>query len=136
MASYELAFLQALSLTVLLEIIAAAALKHFAGRRLALEGTSYPRFIIMVALASALTLPYAWFILPAFVSRGLPYILTAEISVTVIEALWYWFCLRPANDPQTSKSTLQKNRAAAFTAAVILSAVSNAFSYLVGNVIF
>ncbi len=133
--AYELAFFQALSLTVVLEIIAAAALKHFAGRRLALTPTSYPRLIIMVALASALTLPYAWFILPAFLSRGLPYILTAEISVTVIEALWYFFCLRPANAPNTSKSSLQKQRASAFTTAVTLSAVSNAFSYLVGNVL-
>lgn len=133
--AYELGFLQALSFTVLLEIIAATALKHFAGRRLALSGTSYPRLIIMVALASALTLPYVWFILPAFVPRGLAYILTAEISVTVVEALWYFFCLRPANTPNTSKSTLQQQRAAAFTTAVILSAVSNAFSYVVGNVI-
>ncbi len=132
--SYELAFLQALSLTVILEIIAAAALKHFAGRRLALSGTGYARLLIMVALASALTLPYAWFILPAFVSKGLPYIITAEVSVTVIEALWYFFCLRPATTPNTGKSTLQKQRAASFTAAVALSAVSNAFSYVVGNV--
>jgi len=114
---YEIAFLQALILTVILEVIASAALKYFFGRRLSLT-ESYSRFIIIVALASIITLPYIWFILPAFVENGINYIVISELTVVIVEAVWYKFSL------QTSIKT-----------AIILSIIANSFSYLIGNVI-
>ena len=115
---YELAFLQALLITVLLECFIAALLKKFFGRRLLLKD-SYPRFLIIVALASVLTLPYAWFVLPAFIKTGITYILVAEISVTIIEALFYWFSLRTS-----------------LKSALILSVTANFFSWFIGNILF
>ncbi len=115
---YEIAFLQALALTVSLEVIAAAALKKFFGRRLALQ-EKYPRLLATVALASLLTLPYVWFIFPAFIQNGMPYIVVSELFAFVAEAAWYAFALR----------INIKN-------AVILSLAANALSYLIGNVIF
>jgi hypothetical protein len=115
--SYELAFLQALLITVLLECFMAALLKKFFGRRLLLKD-NYPRFLIIVALASVLTLPYAWFVLPAFIKSSLTYILVAEISVTLVEALFYRFTL---------KTPLKT--------ALILSIAANAFSWFIGNVV-
>ena len=115
---YELAFLQALLITVLLECFIAAILKKFFGRRLLLKD-SYPRFLIIVALASVLTLPYAWFVLPAFVKSSFLYILISEISVTIFEAIFYWFTLK------TSLKT-----------ALILSITANFFSWFIGNVLF
>lgn len=114
---YEIAFLQALLLTITLEVIAAAALKLFFGRRLKTK-EKYPRFIAIVAMASILTLPYAWFVLPAFVKSGATYIIVSEITVTIVEAVFYKLCLRTS-----------------IKIAVILSVVANAFSYLIGNVI-
>ncbi len=126
---YEIAFLKALSLTILFECIAAAALKILFGRRLALgsqkANITYPRLLITTALASALTLPYAWFLLPAFIPSGPPYIITSELSVTIIEALWYMFIFRPQI----------KDSASLIKAAIVLSITTNAFSYLIGNVL-
>ena len=116
--SYELAFLQALLITVLLECFIAALLKKFFGRRLLLKQT-YTRLLLTVALASIITLPYAWFVLPAFVKSGIAYILLAEISVTIIEALFYWFTLKTS-----------------IKAAIILSVTANFFSWYIGNVVF
>ncbi len=126
---YEIAFFKALSLTILIECIVSAALKILFGRRLALcdknADITFPRLFLATALASALTLPYAWFLLPAFIPSGSTYIITAEISVTIIEALWYVFIFRPQI----------KNTASLIRAAIILSVTANAFSYLIGNVV-
>lgn len=113
---YEIAFIQALALTVIIECLSAAALKKFFGRRLGIEKISYLSLMTFVALASALTLPYVWFLLPAFVKHGLPYILTAEISVTIIEAAFYRFTLKNS-----------------ILAALILSAILNFTSYMIGK---
>jgi len=111
---YEIAFLKALLLTVSLECFMAVLLKKFFGRRLKLSSFSYVRLIGFVAIASTLTLPYAWFILPAFFS-GLTYILIAEVSVTLIEAAFYGFTMRLP-----------------WWSAVIIAVAANAFSYLIG----
>lgn len=126
---YEIAFFKALSLTVILEVIAAAALKIFFGRRLALSNKNaqitFPRLLTATALASVLTLPYVWFLLPAFIPSGTPYIITSELSVTIIEAIWYMFIFIPHI----------QNRKDLIKVSIILSITTNAFSYLIGNVL-
>jgi len=114
---YELAFLKALLITILLECIAAACLKKFFGQRLFLK-QNYAYFLGIVAVASALTLPYVWFVLPAFINAGLTYIIVSEISVTIVEGLFYWFTLKTS-----------------FKTAIILSVTTNFFSWFIGNVI-
>ncbi|MBN1494603.1 hypothetical protein JW911_02580 [Candidatus Peregrinibacteria bacterium] len=116
---YELAFLKALALTIVLECLTAALLKKYFGGRLKINSVSYIQLLILVALASALTLPYAWFILPAFVKSGITYILAAEILVTLAEAAFYWFTLKLR-----------------ISSAIILSVAANAFSWFIGNVMF
>jgi len=115
---YELAFLKALLVTILLECVIAACLKKFFGRRLLLK-QKYPYFLAIVAIASALTLPYVWLVLPAFIKSGLTYIVVAETSVTIIEALFYKLALKTK-----------------LLSALILSITANAFSFFIGNVLF
>lgn len=45
-------------------------------------------------LASALTLPYLWFVLPAFVYNRNIYLIVGETSVILIEAIIYWRLLK------------------------------------------
>lgn len=116
--TYELAFIKALLITVLLECIMAALLKKFFGGRLKLSSVSYLRLCGFVAIASALTLPYAWFVLPAFIKSGIVYIIIAEVSVTVLEAAFYKFGIQLP-----------------LVSAVVLSVCANAFSYAVGVLI-
>lgn len=111
---YELAFLNALLTTVLLECFIVALLKKFFGGRLKLVSFSYVRLIGFVAIASILTLPYAWFVLPAFF-KGLTYIIIAEVSVTLIEAAFYGFAMRIP-----------------WWSAIVLAVAANTFSYAVG----
>lgn len=114
---YEFNFLTALALTIIIECLTAAALKKLLGRRLGIDKTSYVALTAFAALASALTLPYVWFVLPAFVEHGLTYTLVAEISVTIIEAAFYRFTL---------KTTV--------LAALILSVILNFASYIFGKI--
>lgn len=115
---YTLAFLKALSLTIIIECITAAALGKFLGRRLSLE-ENYFHLILIVAFASALTLPYAWFILPEFIKSRTVYMIVSEITVTIIEAIFYTFALRVN-----------------FKNALILSVACNFASFFIGNIIF
>ena len=88
-------------------------------RRLGLAQT-YPRLMAIVALATCLTLPYVWFVLPAFLPKGPVYAVTAELFAFIVEALWYRLAL-------SGKGTAINIKQAA-----ILSALANAFSFLLG----
>jgi hypothetical protein len=90
---YETLFIRALIITVLIECLTAAALKRAAAKRLGLSQT-YPKFLTMVALASCLTLPYVWFVLPAFLPHGIIYAVSAELFAFVVEAIWYSLALQ------------------------------------------
>ena len=82
------------------------------------DDVRYPRFLTIVALASILTLPYVWFVLPSFVPHGLPYILISEISVFIIESAWYKFALNIK-----------------LSSAIGLSLIANGVSYLIGTLL-
>jgi len=116
---YEALFVRALIITVLIECGTAAALKRAAARRLGLAQT-YPRLLAVVALATCLTLPYVWFVLPAFLPKGPVYAVTSELFAFIVEALWYRLAL-------SGKGTAINIKQAA-----ILSALANAFSFLLG----
>lgn len=83
---YEEKFLFSLLLTLIVEIpVAALIVKYFfKDKEIKISKIVFTGFI-----ASALTLPYFWLILPMYISnRGL-YILTGEASIIFIETIIY-----------------------------------------------
>jgi len=111
---YEIAFLFSLLFTVIIEtiilLILAICLKLKNGKI---------ELIFLGIIASSLTLPYLWFVLPFFLQSYLVYVIVGEISVTLIEALFYMFVLKTS-----------------FKDALILSVVCNAVSFCLGLIIF
>lgn len=112
MALYEIRFLQALALTLLIEV----PVLLFLFSRLARRPVPSVRALALAgACASALTLPYVWFVLPALVT-GFAYVVLAEVFAVALEAFLYamWFRLDPMR-------------------ALALSLACNAASYLLGG---
>jgi len=91
--TYVLLFFKALSLTVIIECGIAAALQKFGGPRFRFDA-KYSRLLVIVALASVLTLPYVWFVLPELIKPRLAYELISEVGVTLVEGVWYMLALR------------------------------------------
>lgn len=110
---YEIQFLIALGLTTVLEVFAVVLLRYFFFRKIGLGKT-----VFVTVIASILTLPYLWFIFPAFLS-DLSYEIFGELFVFVVELFLYFILLDLK-----------------FFQAVILSLVANVFSYLFGGMIF
>ncbi|MDX9971141.1 MAG: hypothetical protein RBS56_04540 [Candidatus Gracilibacteria bacterium] len=115
--NYEIAFIKALLITISIETISAGGLKLFLNRRFFFN-ISFQKLILTVPIATLLTLPYLWFIFPAFL-RGQPYIISSELFALIIEAIFYRFFLT-------------KNTSSAF----VLSFTTNAISFFIGNIIF
>ena len=90
---YISAFFKALGLTIAIECGIAAALQKFGGPRLRF-GPNTSRLLVIVALASMLTLPYVWFVLPELIKPRLAYELVSEAGVTLVEGFWYTLALR------------------------------------------
>lgn len=89
--AYEQQFLFALLLTLVIEIpVAIVFLKALFKRR----EISIGKIILIGLLASALTLPYLWFILPAYISNRALYIWLGEASVILVEAVIYYRFLK------------------------------------------
>lgn len=91
--TYISLFFQALGLTIIIECGIAAALQKFGGPRLRFS-PDYPNLLIIVALASILTLPYVWFILPELIKPRLSYELVSETGVMIAESVWYMLAFR------------------------------------------
>ncbi len=84
--SYEIHFLQALGLTILIETLVLCAVVRF-GFRIQSDELRTHRCIIAGTIASGATLPYLWFVAPVFLP---PFALRATIGeplVTIIETL-------------------------------------------------
>jgi hypothetical protein len=110
--AYEFLFLKALLITVSVETIVLFLLF-----RTIFKTTNAGNFILLFTgiLASMTTLPYAWFILPAFISSKIYYIAFAELSVTFVESFIIMGIIRIS-----------------YTKALIASVICNAASFLVG----
>lgn len=83
---YEQKFLIALLLTIIIEIIVALLLVKFFYKEKEIKTS---KVIFTGFIASALTLPYFWFILPIYISNRSLYIIIGEVSIVLIEALIY-----------------------------------------------
>ncbi|MFA4983658.1 MAG: hypothetical protein WC588_05605 [Candidatus Micrarchaeia archaeon] len=116
-ASYEVSFLFALCFTVAVET---AVLFLSARLLLKLKRNDAPDALLLFcgAALSFATLPYVWFVFPAFIG-GAQYVAAAELFAFTAEAIGYKFILR-----------VDWKRAAA------LSFICNAASFLLGLLVF
>ena len=93
---YEEAFIISLFLTILTETPVVLLMIRYLFKD---KATKTPKIIAVSCLASALTLPYLWFVLPQFVPDWNIYFTLGESLVIMIESLiyFYLFRLRPLN---------------------------------------
>jgi len=87
---YESRFLIALAGTSLIEVPLVFALVKYVFK---IKNIGYGKVILIAFLASVLTLPYLWFILPPYVDARY-YVLTGEFLVFLIESFLYWQALK------------------------------------------
>ncbi len=113
---YEIKFLYALLLTIILETCAL-----YLGLRYVFKvknaQTTIKVILFTGILCSAATLPYVWFLFPAFIKNFILFTGLAEIFAITIESLMIYFII---------KLSYKKSLA--------LSIICNAFSYLLGEV--
>jgi len=115
---YEINFLYSLLLTVVTESILLYLLL-FIPYFNKIREKGIPRVIFAGVLATILTLPYLWFVLPIILHNKTAYHLWGELSVVFVESLIYYFILNTD-----------------FKKLLILSLLCNAGSYLLGLLIF
>lgn len=85
--AYEAEFLSALAVTVLVEasvVVLSLRIKFFYNRR---KSVSWSQSIAAGILPSVATLPYLWFVLPAFVATYLRRTIIGEIGIMVVELM-------------------------------------------------
>lgn len=110
--TYELQFLEALTITIIIETVVLLILcKVF------FETPRVNNYSILLTgiLASFATLPYLWFVLPAFIKTTLWYHVIGELSVTLAESFIIMGMLRMN-----------------YRKSLIISVTCNAVSYLSG----
>lgn len=110
---YETKFLISLVLTIFIEVI---VLLLFIKGAYKLKEKGYREIIIAGILASMLTLPYIWFVLPVYIKY---HVLTGELSAIIAEAGIYWKLLRLK-----------------FSRALLVSAAANIISLVSGLILF
>lgn len=107
-------FLLALLLTITIEVVVVVVTIRYWYRAVR-PAISWQRCCVAAILASTLTLPYLWFVLPAWFSGFLPLVLAGEPMVVIVEGFFYWFALRLS-----------------FPRALLLSFLANAVSFACG----
>lgn len=83
---YEQQFLFSLLLTLIIEIPAACLVIKYLYKKTEIK---ISKIIFVGFAANALTLPYFWFITPAFIPDRNTYIVTGELLVIIVEAIIY-----------------------------------------------
>lgn len=111
--TYETYFLHALLITLLTELgVALLVLRYGYKKQISAN------HVLVIFIASLLTLPYFWFILPRYLS-GMPYIAIGELCIVIIEAVLYWRLMRVT-----------------LIQALVVSLVANSTSIIAGFLIF
>lgn len=111
--SYEQSFIASLAITLLVEIPVVFLLVKYVYKKVDKKGIIFAGIV-----ASALTLPYLWFILPFYLSDRMIYLICGELMVVFVEAFAYSRLL-----------TLN------FRQALLVSFVANLVSVVVGVII-
>jgi hypothetical protein len=90
---YETKFLISLALSVVTETIILVLLMHFVfGQKK--SAASLASMIFAGFAATCATLPYVWFVFPAFVSGFILYVILAELFAVAAESVFYHFILK------------------------------------------
>ena len=114
---YETRFILALIQTVVIETaVLIFLIRHI--YRLDKNKLSKSLLLTTGFFVSFATLPYLWFILPAYISNVFAYVLVGELSVILLEAIIYYLLLKLS-----------------FKKTIIISFVCNLFSFLLGLLI-
>lgn len=82
--TYEQSFITSLAITLLVEIPIVFLLVKYVYKKIDKKGIIFASIV-----ASALTLPYLWFILPFYLSDRMMYLIFGELIVLTVEALVY-----------------------------------------------
>ena len=82
---YEQTFLFSLFLTLAIEIPVVLFILRFLRK----DKIKITKLIFVAFLASALTLPYFWFILPFYLPAGKIYVFLGETLIIIVEAIVY-----------------------------------------------
>ena len=89
---YEIMFLKALGFTIVIELVILVVIVRYFYKIKKKEISN--GLLIFAGTASFATLPYVWFIFPAFIKEYNLYLIVAEISVLFLEAIFYYFVLK------------------------------------------
>lgn len=116
---YEQKFILALTQTLLIEVPVLVFFVRYFYKKSDAKKIELHKIILIGIIASSLTLPYLWFVLPAFISDRFLYILLGEISIILIEMIIY------------NQFFIKLNLKRAFT----ISLIANALSVIAGLVI-
>lgn len=111
----ETRFLVSIFVTLIIEVPVLILFSKFIFK---IKKVSFKKLIIVGLLASALTLPYLWFVLPFFINT-IYYIYIGELLVFLIEAAIYYGLLEIK-----------------LTRVLIISFVANLVSFIVGLIVF
>ena len=115
---YELEFLKALIYTVTIEVSVFYLLLRLKWFK-ELTNNGIGKILIGAALASALTLPYLWFIIPYFIQNKFFFHIIGESSVVLMEALLLYLII--------GKRYLK---------ILLITILFNGFSYVLGLLLF
>lgn len=88
---YEQKFLLALLFTLISEVSVLIFLVKYFYKYIEAK---IPTIIFVGILASSLTLPYLWFVLPVFVPDRITYLVLGESVVVIVEAIIYFKLLK------------------------------------------
>jgi hypothetical protein len=96
---YELIFLKGLLFTIIAELGAGILLRILETRlgffkRKVLSVIPWWKFVVVIAMATVMTLPYVWFVLPFLVTPKIVFQVIAELFAWLMEAVFYGFCFR------------------------------------------
>jgi hypothetical protein len=92
-AVYELQFLQALAITIFTETAVLFFLLRYV-YKIHKSSLDAPLIVFGGILSSSATLPYVWFILPAFITNFFVYTVAAESFAVIAEACILLFLFR------------------------------------------
>jgi len=88
---YEQKFLLSLLLTLITEVPVVFVFVKYAYKY---RDIKIPTIVFVGILASVLTLPYLWFVLPAFIFERFTYLILGESLVILVEAFIYFKLLK------------------------------------------
>src|SRR5689334_19828784 len=96
---YELVFLKALLFTILAELVAGIIFRFLETqlsffRKKVLGKIAWWQFVVVIMMATVMTLPYVWFIFPYAFAPKIVFQVVAELFAWLMEAIFYIFCFR------------------------------------------